>query len=196
MPLIERTRPNVHRVCGKMFMPGMNILTNEEYEKIKLDSGFCEQCRIGAMKVVGAESIPPKSETVDEDPNDEGVDIASLNVKDASEVIAALEEIEDVKWILDNDARKGVQDACKRRIAELEQEANKTDIEKMSVAEAVTIIKKVLSEPELEKIKEADARPKIQAAVEKQLAELKNLDGKRKPKDGESTIDPNKVTIE
>ena len=204
MPLIERTRPNIHRLCGKMFVPGINMVSNEEFDSLQNDKGFIEQRRLGFLYVIGesdSHSEIPSSQATStpsaEDDADEGVDILKLKVSDAVKIIAEIDEIDDLQYILDTDARKGVQVACQARIDALNEHSNKNDFEKLTVDEALDIVKRILSISELQKVKDMDSRPEIKFAVENQIAELRNLETEKgKTQDGASQVDPNKVTID
>lgn len=206
MPLIERTRPNIHRLCGKMFVPGINMISNEEFDSLQNDKGFHEQRRLGFLRVIGDENNSSNNETrarqekldtIDEDTEDEGVDITTLKVSEAVKIISEIDEVEDLRYILKVDARKGVQVACQSRVNALSKQVEQNDFEKLTVDEALDVVKRILSIDELQKVKDMDSRSEIQSAVNSQIAELRNLETvKGKTQNDGSQIDPNKVTID
>lgn len=206
MPLIERTRPNIHRLCGKMFVPGINMISNEEFDSLQNDKGFHEQRRLGFLRVIGDENNSSNNETrarqekldtIDEDTADEGVDITTLKVSEAVKIISEIDEVEDLRYILKVDARKGVQVACQSRVNALSKQVEQNDFEKLTVDEALDVVKRILSIDELQKVKDMDSRSEIQSAVNSQIAELRNLETvKGKTQNDGSQIDPNKVTID
>lgn len=64
---ISRNKDNVTRICGKFFMPGVNHVDNDLYERLLKDRQFNHEIRSGSMSIVGADAtaeaeLPPVEE--------------------------------------------------------------------------------------------------------------------------------------
>lgn len=203
MIIIERTRPNVHYLCNKAFLPGMNAIREELFETLKKDQGFKQQIELGFLKVISGGNPPSntsKSEKaisqIDESEELE-IDLDSMTVKEVVAFLNSLISVEDIKAILDADMRKGVQKAGIARLKELDNVIDNDSFLSLTDSQAVEIIKKTFSLEALKEISEMDSRPAIQEAIKTQKLELKNLgEVKKIENDGDSApTNPNKANI-
>lgn len=133
MITIHRKVPSLTIIAGVKFFPGMNPISDGEFKKVKEhknQKGICafdEEVECGNMVIGG------KYETITGDAAGEVDDVkaragklvsevASMNVRDAKELIAETGDGYLLRELKKSDGRKGVQEAVDKRMEEIEHQ--------------------------------------------------------------------------
>jgi hypothetical protein len=132
MVIVHRKKMFVTEIAGVRFLPGMNQLSDAEFEKVKKHKNghnictFDEECNCGNM-MVGGQVESETTDAVDkEDAFEKGAkkaeEIQSMSAADAKKVIAEMVDGVLLREIKKLDSRRGVQTAIDKRMKEIDNQ--------------------------------------------------------------------------
>lgn len=130
MVYIHRKIPNTTIICGVKFYPGINTVSDAEYEKMKSAKNKALDGEIACGNMyLGGTVDSPRSEaatpglSIKERAAKIAEEMAGVNVAKAREIINGTGDGYLLRELLNYDGRKGVQEGIEKRIKEISVQA-------------------------------------------------------------------------
>ncbi len=127
MIFVHRKKPCICVVLGVRFLPGLNSLSDAEYEKVKNHYGFISEIECGNMLMTMRAETEGSTAVEAPDSKERSAKIAQEilsidNIRVAKKAISELTDGEVLRAIKSMDGRKGVQEAVDARMKSIESQ--------------------------------------------------------------------------
>jgi hypothetical protein len=125
--IVKNNKTFVTRVEGITLYPGTNTLNENQSQRLSQSPAFEDKIDVGALSILGQngdeEEIQHSNPEVIQQvvKKVERIDIKKLNVENAAKVIRSMYNVAELREILKNDTRKGVQEVVVMQLKRIDE---------------------------------------------------------------------------